>query len=208
MHRSPDKLKHKRAGCCIVTLITLAILLVLGAVVALTIGPRMVAAGKEMLARERAHSRWASNWQPPADVLETGVFFPQQIGGFQRSDSDPYWDVVGKPGIHTMYAGSGLDRFVSVYPMTDQERSLLFERLEDEFEQFKESFTQEYGGGTASSRVHIGNRYSFSISAGTHHRHVVFWWIKGWLFQFSGEDADALDPFIERYLDATARGSE
>jgi len=208
MHRSPDKLKHKRAGCCIVTLITLAILLVLGAVTAMTVGPKVYAWGKQLLARQHERSQWARSWQPPGALLEAGVFFPEQVGEFRRADSEPYWDVVGKPGIHALYTFDSLNRYVSVYQMTDEERQQLYGRLEEKCEQFKDSFAQEYSGGTSSSRVHIGNRYSCSIRVDNHYRHVVFWWIKGWLFQFSGEDAEELDPFIEEYLGATTRQKE
>jgi len=205
MNRPEETPRKKGSGCCIAALVVAGIFLVLGGVIALTVGPKIFQWGKNMIAVQQERAQWSQNWQPPATSFEYEAFFPQTIGDFQQAAHDAYWELVEKPGIHALYTAGPIQRYVSVYQMTEQEKSQLFERLEDVFEQFQESFTEEYRGGHSTVSGHIANRYSYSIRVGDEHRRFVLWWIKGWMFQFSGEDAEELYPFIEEYLAATTK---
>jgi hypothetical protein len=205
MLNRPEEPKKKGSGCCIAAFIVVAVLLVLGVVIAVTIGPKAFEWGKQLITEQQERAEWSQNWQPPAETLDYALFFPKKVGDFQQSSHDAYWEIVEKPGIHALYTAGPIERYVSVYQMTAQEQTQFFGRLEDIFEQFKESFSKEHRGGHSTTQGHIGNRFSYSIKIGDARRRFVVWWIKGWLFQFSGEDEEELYPFIEEYLAATTK---
>jgi hypothetical protein len=90
--------------------------------------------------------------------------------------------------------------------MTEQEKNQLFERLNDMFDEVFDRASPPGGEQMPKQLLtQLKNRASYSASAGDTHIRLVLWWIKGWLFHFSGRGEEELYPFINEYLVVTSK---
>ncbi|HET6266745.1 MAG TPA: hypothetical protein VFG11_03435 [Acidobacteriota bacterium] len=175
-------------GCGIALVVLLLVLII----TAWLIGPKVVNFAKTGIAAEKERQKLIAEWRPPSE--NPADFFPESVAGYKRTNTDtsgPSEIKIELPANHATFADSQSQVDVYVYKANEMEKEGVFGRIKDRYESNKIS-------GESRSWTTLGYRCGFSESKPR--MQVQAWWVKGWLFVFSSQRQEDLDPFIQTYL--------
>lgn len=156
-------------------------------------------AGLEKANEEEA---FAQNWQAPAPEASPEVFAPESVAGYSltTSDENAAFPALGieSEGYHAVYEQGDDTVDVSVYRMTEAERSTTFDEIKrriDDDNRFQ-----------FHTLVHLGRSLEFSVNPPELHGKLLH--ASGWLVFVRSTTVSDLDPFLRAYLEAVAADSD
>ncbi|MBA3311743.1 MAG: hypothetical protein M3552_14640 [Planctomycetota bacterium] len=145
--------------------------------------------------------RFAQQWTPPAAEAPPETFAPESVAGFtlESSDEQAEFPALGieQAGFHAIYTKDGDTVDVSVYRMTEAEKTAVFDeiiRRIDDDDRFR-----------SNSHVRLPRSLRFSVSPPE--LHGSLWHSQGWLVFVRSETTEDLEPFQRAYLEAIGGGN-
>jgi hypothetical protein len=157
--------------------------------------------------RQTERQQIVSDWQPPAQPLDSDKFFPPKVGSYRLETDDNRSDIpelfLSTKGRHAVYRDGSSRVHVYVYPMTKSQMNEVFRQIHLDFE------LKAGSGGFASWSVPEPGK--FGTQAFGHvrttrwkwHRNYL-WYVKQWLHVFRTTDGQDHEPFVRAYLKAAS----
>jgi len=184
-------------GC----LATVALVMVVGVVVAVITVPRLYKLAREEISsqmeKETARRKLSQTWKVPAKDAATDEVFPQEVAGYSRIAADQEAELTvfefDPPGHHATYESGDREIDVFLYHVPNLERQALLRRMKDAY---------DVQGGGMKARTELDYRAYIYLNGTQYH----VWWSGDCVVVVRAEMSEDQEGFVTDFL--RAQGDE